>query len=82
MSDLNGIKLEPHISINLGKSPMGKGGNGGPIMIVAETLTGTGEIITDGGDGRVGGNAGKINIQVKHNKFKGKISAKGGKGRG
>jgi len=85
MADINNIKIEPHIKLpklqfgNGGSS--GRGGDGGQVILITEKLTGGGLISVDGGDGTVGGNAGKVHVQAKVNQFKGKISAKGGRGR-
>lgn len=86
MGDINNIKFEPHLKfskIQFGKAGSnGRGGNGGQVILITEKLMGGGTISVDGGEGMTGGDAGKVNIQAKENYFKGKISAKGGKGRG
>ncbi len=80
MTDFNNIKLEPHIKLNFGKpDKKGCGGQGGSVLIYTEKIEGTGSILADGGDGVRGGNGGNINIIAKENKFKGKISAQGGR---
>lgn len=78
MIDLNAIK-NLNFKFSLGKGgTSGIGGDGGSIMIIAETIIGDGKIIVDGGDGDRGGKGGNVHIQAKSNNFKGKISAKGG----
>lgn len=82
MADINNIKLEPHFKLNIGKAGQkGNGGEGGTILIITEDLSGTGTISSDGGDGIMGGKGGKVIIEAKRNKYKGKISATGGKSR-
>lgn len=80
MSDINGVKIEPKVSLNFGNSGKNnQGGQGGSIIIISEELNGSGLITADGGEGEVGGNGGSINIQTKRNNFKGTLSAKGGR---
>lgn len=66
---------------NIAQSSISRGGDGGQIMLIGEHLTGKGQISVDGGDGEIGGNAGKIHVQIRDNQFEGKISGKGGKSR-
>jgi len=84
MPDINNIKFEPHL--NLPKIQFGKksndnkkGGQGAEVFIFSRNITGSGEIITDGGDGDEGGDAGVVRMISESNHFLGKISAKGGK---
>lgn len=56
-----------------------RGGNGGQIYIITESLEGGGIITADGGDGDIGGQGGKIYIDAKKNNYKGVISAQAGK---
>lgn len=56
----------------------GKGGHGGQVFIFSKKISGSGLITVDGGDGIIGGNAGKIHIEVEENDYSGSISAKGG----
>jgi hypothetical protein len=56
-----------------------RGGNGGHIIIFANTIQGSGKIEVNGGDGPIGGNAGKIEIEARVNKYNGELSANGGK---
>jgi len=79
MVDFNGIKVEPHFKLDIGKSARkGNGGDGGSILIFTEHLSGNGKVLADGGNGKQGGKGGNINIIAKKNNFKGEISAKGG----
>lgn len=80
MPDINGIKIEPKISLNIGnKGDDENGGDGGTVMIITEKLTGNGKISANGGDGKKGGKGGQVHIQAKQNSFTGEISANGGK---
>lgn len=56
-----------------------KGGHGGEVFIITEKISGDGSISADGGDGDIGGNAGKVHIESKVHNFTGKVSARGGK---
>lgn len=55
------------------------GGAGGGIFIFSKNFSGTGKILVDGGNGKIGGKAGEIHIETQNNNFKGELSAKGGK---
>ena len=80
MSDNNGIKVEPHLSLNLGKgNKSDDGGDGGSIFIITEEMKGEGKISANGGKGKNGGKGGQIHIQAKKNNFTGEISVDGGK---
>jgi hypothetical protein len=57
-----------------------RGGNGGNIEIYARKITGTGKIITNGGDGPIGGDAGKIKIVSEDVSDGLQLEAKGGNG--
>lgn len=57
----------------------GKGGDGGEVFIIAGKMVGDGSICVNGGDGSLGGRAGKITIISGDNQFTGVVSAKGGK---
>lgn len=80
MYDCNNVKLEPHFKLQFGKGgKKGQGGDGGQVILMTENLSGEGRITTDGGDGEIGGKGGHVYIDAKENKFKGGISAKGGR---
>lgn len=84
MSDINNIKIEPHLSLPKiqfgGKSDNSKkGGQGGLILLTSREFNGTGKIIVDGGCGTPGGDAGTIHINTTFNNFTGVYSARGGK---
>lgn len=80
MVDFNGIKIEPKLNLKFGKLGNPKrGGNGAAVFIFSREISGNGEIITDGGDGDQGGDAGPVHMISEVNNFVGKISAKGGK---
>jgi len=80
MADFNNFKIEPHIKLNIGKAGRdGSGGEGGTILIITEDLCGTGGLIADGGNGIIGGKGGSVIVEAKRNRFRGRISAKGGK---
>lgn len=57
---------------------MGRGGDGGKIIIVAKEIKGDGEFIADGGDGSVGGKGGEIHLYSEQNAFTGETSVRGG----
>lgn len=60
-------------------SNIARGGDGGQIFIFTKKMSGNGSMSVNGGDGQVGGNAGKIHIEAEENEYIGKISANGGK---
>ncbi len=70
--------LSPHTPPSLTLPPASIGGAGGSVFIFSRKISGTGNILADGGMGSIGGKGGKIHIESDENQFKGKISAKGG----
>ncbi len=64
-------------SVSSSSSPS-LGGDGGEIFIISEKLTGSGNILSDGGNGDIGGMGGKVYVKTGDNQFKGNISAVGG----
>jgi hypothetical protein len=69
-------KLKIIFNFNKKKS---QGGDGGELFIAARKMIGDGKITANGGDGDIAGKGGKVTIISENNKFKGEISAKGGK---
>lgn len=65
--------------IKSNKKNINRGGDGGQVIIFGKNIKGDGPILVDGGNGPIGGNAGKIHIEAENYNYKGKISAKGGK---
>ena len=55
------------------KTKINSGGDGGEIFIFAKKMAGKGLITVDGGNESIGGNAGKVHIETDDNKYKGKI---------
>lgn len=80
-SGIANATVSPSASPSVSSSPSPSpsiGGDGGEIFIISEKLSGSGNILSDGGPGDIGGKGGKIHIEASNNQFKGKVSAVGG----
>ena len=64
------------------RAQIGKGGDGGKIVIFAKEINGNGSFIADGGSGSVGGRGGEVHLFSEKNNFSGSASVKGGKSTG
>lgn len=70
------------IILNFGKnkkSEIGRGGDGGDVLIVTQIIRGAGSITAEGGEGIIGGKGGKVTVISGNDQLKGEISVKGGK---